>query len=91
MKCPAAVLSVILTLGGGAGLCRGEAALQETTYVEAGFLSPVLVRVPAEPAVKPLLLVVLHGRGDTAANMAGMWNVLMDPKPILAVLEAPLP
>ncbi|TFG54855.1 MAG: hypothetical protein E4H35_06750 [Candidatus Aminicenantes bacterium] len=91
MKCPAAVLLVILTLGGGAGLCIGEAASQETIYIEAGFLSPVLVRVPAEPAVKPPLLVVLHGRGDTAANMAGMWNGLMDPKPILAVLEAPYP
>jgi len=91
MKCPAAVLSFILTLGGGAGLCIGEAASQETIYIEARILSPVLVRVPAEPAAKPPLLVVLHGRGDTAVNMAEMWNVLMDPKPILAVLEAPYP
>ena len=33
IKCPAAVLSVILTLGGGAGLCIGEAASQETIKV----------------------------------------------------------
>jgi len=69
----------------------GEAGSQETLFVEASILCPVMIRVPVESGSKPPLLVVLHGRGDTAANMAGMWNVLTDPKPILAVLEAPYP
>jgi len=82
---------IIFTLIGIIGARLSAVGSQETLFVEASILCPVIVRVPAEAPVKPPLLVVLHGRGDTAANMAGMWNVLDDPKPILAVLEAPYP
>ena len=88
MKLPAVVILVVAVMAGSAPSPAGS---QETLFVEASILCPVIIRVPPESDVKPPLLVVLHGRGDTAANMAGMWNVLTDPKPILAVLEAPYP
>jgi phospholipase/carboxylesterase len=88
MKMPAVAIFAVLGL---ISPSPGATGSQENLYVEAGILTSVIIRVPAESAVKPPLLVVLHGRGDTAANMAGMWNVLDDPKPILAVLEAPYP
>jgi len=83
----------VLAAAAMAGPPPVAAAPQETINVEAGILSPVIVYVPAvaEAGAKPPLLVVLHGRGDTAASMAGIWNVLKDPKPLVALPEAPYP
>jgi phospholipase/carboxylesterase len=82
---------ILLTALAMAGPRPGEAAPQETINVEAAILCPVIVYVSAKTAVKPPLLIVLHGRGDTATAMAGIWNALKDPKPLLAVPEAPYP
>ena len=82
---------IILAAVGLAGARLGEAGPQEILHIEAAILCPVIVHVPPETAVKPPLLIVLHGRGGTAPAMAGIWNVLRDPKPLLAVPEAPYP
>jgi phospholipase/carboxylesterase len=61
-------------------------------YAEARVVAPVIVRESETKAAgAPPLLVALHGRGGNADEFANLWEALREPRPVLAVPQAPYP
>jgi phospholipase/carboxylesterase len=61
-------------------------------FVETRVVAPVIVRVSeTNPKAAPPLLVALHGRGGNADEFANLWEALREPRPLLAVPQAPYP
>jgi phospholipase/carboxylesterase len=61
-------------------------------FTETRIVTPVIVRESAaNPAAAPPLLVALHGRGGNANEFSNLWDALREPRPLLAVPQAPYP
>jgi len=82
----------VAVLAAGVVAASGALAQDLGYYAEAQVLVPVLVREPeGNPMAAPPLLVALHGRGGNASEFANLWSALREPRPLLAVPQAPYP
>ena len=68
---------------------RLGAAPPELSHREVRILSPVVTRRPDGGSRSPDIWIILHGRGGNARNMAQLWDLLEDPKPVGIFPEGP--